>query len=157
MTVGTEHLHPEAPDYAGKLSDKAIKNDPAGAIQNLLVQKTQTDHLNRQLTERIAEVEQERDDALKIALELAPYQDIIQDSRTFLPIYLRRAVTWKRLVGKLRKLYGPLVDINQESDSGRKAAHRRIDGAVEEIIEYSLLTWHNVVGRLEVRYASESK
>jgi len=155
MSAGTERLHQEAPDYAGQISDKTAMQDPAGAIQNLMAQKAQSDQLNRKLTERISKVEQERDDAVKIAKDLAPYQDIIQDSRTFLPVYLRRAVTWKRFLGKLRILYGPLVDINQDSKTGRKAAHLRIDAAVEEVLEYAILTWHNVVGRLEVRDANE--
>ena len=103
----------------------------------------------RQLEIQLNTSEQEKATAQKVAADLEPFMDIIKDTRTFLPVYLRDPIVWKKLVSKLRMKYGKLVDINTASKTGRKAAHRRIDAIVEECIRYSLLNWHHILGRLE--------
>jgi len=154
---GGERLHQQAPDYNTNIQEQFAANDPKTALEKFMAEKTMLQAENAKMKDELAYVKKELDDAKKIAADLAPYADIIADTKTFLPVYLRRAVTWKRLLGKLRTRYGKLVDINSPSKEGRKAAHLRIDSAVEEIIEYALLTWHNVQGRLEVRDAIDSE
>ena len=143
------HSHPVAPTYEKELADAALKADPRAAIERLMLEKQLAENEARQLKIQLKTSEQEKAAAQKVAAELEPYMDIIRDSRTFLPIYLRDAIVWKQLVSKLRKKYGKLVDINSSSKTGRQAAHRRIDAIVEECLRYSLLNWHHILGRLE--------
>ncbi|MHA2265470.1 MAG: hypothetical protein ACXAEN_24030, partial [Candidatus Thorarchaeota archaeon] len=95
---------------------------------------------------------EERDQAQQVAARLEPYLDILQDTRSYLPLYIRNKALIDGLLIKLRKIFNRQTDINQATESGRKAAHRIVDGAMECILQGALLEWHKHEARIREKY-----
>lgn len=123
--------------------------DPALALERLLVQNNTLEKQNQQKTTENELLKRQLAEAQEFSAQFVEYKDILSNARTFLPVYLRNRVIFNQLLMRLRKRYGKLADIDSESKSGKQQAHLRLDHAVEIIIEYALLRWHEIEERLE--------
>jgi len=149
-TTPGQRKHPVAPDVGELIANEQIVADPTALVKLLVQEKdtlqAQVQHLTRQITE----TQQELKEAKAVAEELEPYQHILKDTRTYLPVYLRDRVVFNTLLIKLERLFpNRETDIFQKSEAGRKAAHRKVDSAVEKIIEGAMLEWHKFIPRIK--------
>ena len=149
-TIAGPGTHQIAPDVGELLAQQQIKADPTAVLKQLVLEKDTLEKQVAHLTRQQEQLQKELMEATAIAKELEPYKHILTDTRLFFPIYLRDARIFKSLQIKLERIYpNRETDVYQKSESGRKAAHRVIDSAVEKILEGAMLEWHKHVARIK--------
>lgn len=141
--------HPVAPDVDKLVAEAKMVSDPEEAVKQLINEKKQ---LTNALTQERAGNDQLRQENSALTARMKqfePYEDILKDSRAFLPIYIRDRILIKSLQVKARQRWGKVADINSASESGRKMAHRHIDHMVEVALRHDLKIWHQIKPQLE--------
>lgn len=149
--------HPVAQNVVPLIKDAMAKMDPATALEELLLEKTRLERENEQKELENQELKKERDEAQAYAQKFEKYKDLIEDTRTHLPVYLRDKVLIGTLLGKIRDIYGRRGDVKSESEAGRKMAHRIVDDVMEVILGLALREWHKVKMELEVTHRATSR
>jgi len=149
-TVGGPGTHPKAFDPSGVIQKEVQDRvDPSVALESLLLQKQLTDTENQQLKAEVEQMRQKVAEREAFAEKFEPYADIFNDTRAYLPVYIRRPILFQQLLAKLRDIYGPLADVNAPTKKGQKLAHRTVDHAMEVILERALVVWHEVKPLIE--------
>jgi hypothetical protein len=142
--------HPKAPDRTGILASKMEQNaEPDVLMQRILQEKEQLRRALEQERKTNEGLIQENSDLNKRIEKVEPFEHILQDTRAFLTIYLRKSMLIQKFRMKAEMKYNKLANIDQDSDSGRKIAHRCLDHVAEVCIEHCLNQWHLIEAKLE--------